>query len=135
MSHNPAYPDTDKTICLDFDGVIHNDDKGYHDGTIYGEPTEGCEQALREITEMGFDIIICSTKAREDRPLVDGKTGIELINEWLCEHDLCEYIDDVISVKPPAFIYVDDKGWHFDKNNASQAWSYLKNIIFARKIL
>ena len=34
--------DTEKSqLGLDFDGVIHKNSKGFHDGTIYDEPLEG----------------------------------------------------------------------------------------------
>ena len=34
--------ETDKlNLAIDFDGVIHNMDKGFHDGTCYGEPILG----------------------------------------------------------------------------------------------
>ncbi len=110
---NPAYPETETTICLDFDGVIHNDDKGYHDGTVYGNPVEGTYEALKEISKH-VNIIIQSTKARKDRPLVDGKTGVSLIWEWLNKWDLKQFIVDVVSEKPPAYKYVDDKGYNFN---------------------
>lgn len=113
MLNNPAYPDTEKTICLDFDGVIHNDDKGYHDGTVYGNPIEGTFKALEEISKH-VNIIIQSTKARKDRPAVDLKTGTHLIWEWLDKWNLKQFIVDVVSEKPPAYKYVDDKGYNFN---------------------
>ena len=33
--------DQSKNLGIDFDGVIHNDNLGFHDGTVYGEPIEG----------------------------------------------------------------------------------------------
>lgn len=112
--YNPAYPETENTICLDFDGVIHNDDKGYHDGTIYGEPIEGTKEALEEMTYYYKKIIICSVKARKDRPLINGMTGCEMIWKWLEKWNLRKYIDDVTAEKPPASKYVDDKGYFFN---------------------
>ena len=34
------------TIAIDFDGVIHKNSKGFHDGTIYDEPIEGVKKGL-----------------------------------------------------------------------------------------
>lgn len=111
MSNNPAYPDTDKTICLDFDGVIHDDCLGYHDGTVYGKPIEGSLDAIKEISEHGIKIIVCSTKARGDRPKINGWSGWGLIWLWLKKHKIAQHIDFVTAEKPPAFMYVDDKNW------------------------
>ena len=75
--------DENSVICIDFDGVIHKSSKGYHDGTIYDEPVIGTFEALKKIYESGFKIVISSCKCNPDRPLVNNKTGIELMWEWL----------------------------------------------------
>ena len=126
--HNPAYPDTDKTICLDFDGVIHDDNLGYHDGTVYGKPIEGAIDAIKEISEH-CKIVICSTKARDDRPRVDNKTGWGLIWRWLKDHNIGRYIDSVTAVKPPAFMYVDDKNWPAGKRFNKYVWMHLLDTL------
>ena len=114
MKHNPAYNTTDKTIAIDFDGVIHKNSLGYHDGTIYDNPIENTAQSLKYIKEiLGFNIIIFSTKARTDRPLIKGSTGTYLIWQWLKKHKLDLYINDVTAIKPPAAYYIDDKGITF----------------------
>ena len=38
-------------IAIDFDGVIHNHDKGYYDGTIYGNPMTGSYEALKKLSK------------------------------------------------------------------------------------
>ena len=41
-------------IAIDFDNVIHNNDKGFYDGTCYGEPMDG---AIESIQEVGVDVL------------------------------------------------------------------------------
>ena len=100
-------------IAIDFDGVIHLCSKGFHDGTIYDPPIEGSLEAVKEIASK-YTVVVYSAKARSDRPLVDGKTGIELIWEWLEQWNMKQYISDVVVNKPNALIYIDDKGLKFE---------------------
>ncbi len=53
----PGFEGDLKNIAIDFDGVIHTFDKGFHDGTCYGNPIEGSLEALREIAKE-YNIII-----------------------------------------------------------------------------
>ena len=101
------------TIVLDFDGVIHLNSKGFHDGTIYDDPLPGTEEALKQLHKK-YKIIIFTCKANPDRPLINGKTGIDLIWGWLNKHNLAQYISDITDKKPRASFYVDDKGIKFE---------------------
>jgi hypothetical protein len=105
-----------KVIALDFDGVIHNDSKGFFDGTIYGSPIEGTETALKYLSE-NYTILIFSCKSNPERPLINDKTGTELIWEWLDKWNFKQYISDVVWGKPNALIYIDDKGLRFSNWN------------------
>jgi ribonucleotide monophosphatase NagD (HAD superfamily) len=107
-----------KTIAIDFDGVIHSFELGYHDGTIYGTPIHGSIESIKKIAEK-YTIVIYTAKAKKDRPLVNGKTGTELVWEWLEKYDLAKYIKDVTAEKPRCVCYIDDKAIQF--NNWSQA--------------
>ena len=107
---------SEKVVAIDFDGVIHNDSKGYHDGTIYGEPLPYSLESLKELSKK-YTLKIYSCKSNPNRPLVDGKTGTELIWEWLEKHNVKDCIDDVVWGKPNAIIYIDDKGYKFENWN------------------
>ena len=107
---------SEKTIALDFDGVIHNDTKGFHDGTIYGTPIEGTKDALIELSK-SYKLVIYSCKSNPNRPLINNKTGTELIWEWLEQWDMKQYISDVVINKPNALLYIDDRGLKFESWN------------------
>lgn len=102
-------------LGLDFDGVIHKNSKGFHDGTIYDEPIDGALSSIKMLNEtLGYDLVIYTCKANPDRPLVNGKTGIELVWDWLEKHGVKNNIKDVTYIKPNAVAYVDDKGITFN---------------------
>lgn len=115
-----------KNIGIDFDGVIHKCSKGYYDGTIYDDPIDGSLESLKTIKEMGFNIIIYSCKSRSDRPSVNGKNGTEMIWEWLEKHDVKHLVSDVVSEKPRAICFIDDKGYRFE--------NWIDTIKFVEKI-
>lgn len=101
-----------KTISIDFDQVIHNDNLGWHDGTIYGEPIDGSLDAVRKLAEK-YTLVLFTAKAKPDRPLVDGKTGAELIWEWLEKHNIKDCFKEITAEKPRCLFYIDDKAIRF----------------------
>jgi phosphoheptose isomerase len=108
-----SYPDEQVNIGVDFDGVIHRCSKGYYDGTIYDEPILGSYDALKLLSEK-YTIILYTCKAKPDRGLVNGKTGTQLVWEWLEKHNMSKFISKVTSEKPRAVAYIDDKSIKFD---------------------
>ena len=107
-----SYPDETINLGIDFDGVIHKNSKGYHDGTIYDTPVDGIEDALKTLSEK-YTLICYTAKAKPDRGLVNGKTGTQLVWEWLKQHGLDKYISKVTAEKPRAVAYIDDKAFRF----------------------
>ena len=99
-------------IAIDFDGVIHTNSKGYHDGTVYDPPFPGTKEALKQLSQK-YKIIIFTCKVKPDRPLINGKSGKELIEEWLSKYNLLQYIYDITCEKPRAKYYIDDKAIYF----------------------
>lgn len=109
----PGMEKQEDNLAIDFDGVVHTFDRGWHDGTCYGEPIEGSIEAIKELSK-NYRIIIFTAKVKKDRPLVDGKTGLTLVNEWLDKHGLTSYVSEVTCEKPRAKYYIDDKAIRFE---------------------
>ena len=108
----PGHEKELNNLAIDFDGVIHTFDKGYHDGTCYGKPIKGSLEAIRKLSK-NFKIIIFSSKVKKDRPLVNGKTGMQLVKNWLKKHKVLNYITEITCEKPRAKYYIDDKAIEF----------------------
>ena len=103
----------ESTIAIDFDGVIHKNSKGFHDGSIYDGPVEGTREALK-ILSSKYNIVIYTCKDDYTRPLVNGKSGARLVWEWLEKHGLDKYIYSVTRMKPRAKYYIDDNAIRFE---------------------
>jgi phosphoheptose isomerase len=119
-----SYPDEKINLGIDFDGVIHKNSKGFYDGTVYDDPIEGTEEALKELSSK-YTLICYTAKAKPDRMLINGKTGTQLVWEWLKKHKFDKYISKVTSEKPRAVAYIDDKAVRF--NNWESCLTQLKD--------
>ena len=56
-----------KTIGIDFDGVIHRYSKGWQNGEIYDEPVENAIESLNALLKAGYRVFIFS--ARQPRQI------------------------------------------------------------------
>ena len=93
-----------KTIAIDFDGVIHEYSLGWGNGSIYDQPMPGTFAALQALKEKGYKIVVFSTRAKEQK---------DDITTWLKCFDLAQYVDEVTHEKPRAFAYIDDRAIRF----------------------
>ncbi len=111
----PGYEMQNNNLAVDFDGVLHNFDKGWYDGTCYGDPIPGSLDAIKSLSKK-YNIIIFTSKCLPDRPLVDGFDGYSLVINWLSKHGFLNYIKEVTCIKPRAKYYIDDKAIKYDNN-------------------
>ena len=108
----PGFEAEIKNLAIDFDGVLHDNNKGFYDGTCYGNMIQGTYEALSSLSKK-YNIIIYTAKAKPSRPLVTGKTGVELVWDWLETNNLSIFVMEVTAEKPRAVAYIDDKAIHF----------------------
>ena len=94
----------DKTICLDFDGVI-NDYKGWRNegfDVILDKPFPDAREAIQTLRDLGYVVYVHSTRCAH-------RGGRECIQVWLDKHGIV--VDDVTHNKPLASVYIDDRGY------------------------
>lgn len=97
-----------KTVVFDFDGVIHSYTSGWQgEGNVPDPPVQGIREALKEIHDAGYEVVVVSTRCATIR-------GHGAIEAWLYDNGLREYIDKVCKEKPPAIAYIDDRAICFD---------------------
>jgi hypothetical protein len=104
---SPGPPDilpARRTLCLDFDGVIHSYTSGWcGEDVIPDPPIHGTRAAIERLRKT-FRVLVHSARCRT----AEGRTAIE---NWLKHHHI--EVDEVVEHKPPAFAYVDDRAIPF----------------------
>lgn len=93
-----------QTIAVDFDGVIHAYSKGWADGTIYDPPIAGAMDALLNLMNRGYKIVIFSARPAE------------LIRPWMELHWTFKMypMPEITNIKPAAIAYIDDRAVKFN---------------------
>jgi hypothetical protein len=96
-----------KIVVFDFDGVIHRYDSRWSGaGIISDGPVEGIREAIDEIRKE-YEVFVVSSRCTET-------IGIASIKKWLDKYGIV--VDGVVSEKPPAIVYIDDRAITFDGN-------------------
>ena len=99
MSYTP-------TIVFDFDGVIHSYTSGWKGvANIPDPPVPGIREAIAEIRDAGYRVVVVSTRCSE-------RDGLMAIHKFMDENNIL--VDDISAHKPPALVYIDDRALCFD---------------------
>ena len=119
-----------KTVVFDFDGVIHRGYKGWKDGSIYGDIDPILVNYIDYLLEQGWYVCVSSNRPAEDivkymnKPKT--KKRLNLQHSWVVydkEKDGLYWnkrgIVGVTNWKPVGVIYVDDRGFRWDKTNTT----------------
>jgi hypothetical protein len=98
-------PLAQRTLCIDFDGVLHTYSRGWHDGTLYDPPIPGAIAALWALREAGYVLVVHTTRCADP-------SQTQLIRDWL-ERYGAPVIWKVTHEKLPALAYIDDRAVRF----------------------
>ena len=99
-----------KTICVDFDGVLHSYTSGWQGADVVSDdPVDGAMEWLCDLLNYGFDVCIYSSRSGQEG-------GIQAMQEWLCAHGMALYIHELRFPveKPPAHLTIDDRAICFE---------------------
>lgn len=64
-----------QTIAVDFDGVLHSYDKGWHDGSIYGDWLPGAVTALSQLMRQHAVFIHTTRNPRQVARWIERQSG------------------------------------------------------------
>lgn len=118
-----------KSICFDFDGVIHAYREGWRDGSIYDQPVPGVLDCIRGLMAQWQPVVICScrnpARIREWMGIhAPDITTISLMSDsrlgdWDNEPLFWRNHKVVLvtRLKPCSSIYIDDNALEFTDND------------------
>lgn len=119
VEKSAPFTDNDRlTLCLDFDGVIHDYKHGWQRGEIYGEVVPGFFNFAREANKR-FKLVIYSSRSKTAKGRRDMQMWLaEKLLMWqMATHsglDLNPSDFHFAHEKPAAFITLDDRALTFD---------------------
>jgi len=94
-------------IVFDFDGVINSYISGWKGiDNIPDPPVEGIKEAIDELRKDYF-VIVASSRCSDNK-------GLSAILKYLEDYNI--KVDKVTTGKPPAMVYIDDRGLKFNGN-------------------
>jgi len=93
-----------RTVCLDFDGVIHSYRSGWCGADVIPDPPiHGTREAIARLRK-SYRVVVHSSRCHT-------LAGRNAIAHWLAKHGI--EVDEICEHKPPAVMYVDDRAIPF----------------------
>jgi hypothetical protein len=96
-----------RTVCLDFDGVLHSYRSGWCGAEIIPDPPIHATREAVARLRQHYRVVVHSARCHTD-------AGRQAVKSWLQKHDI--QVDEVCEHKPPALVYVDDRAIRFRGN-------------------
>ena len=127
-----------KTIVFDFDGVIHQKYNGYKDGSIYGTINYELLNYIKELLKDYYIVISSNRPAKQIVDYMNNNTDLdfEIFNKD--DKNLYWEKNNIIGVtnqKAIGILYIDDRGFRYDKNrNAKYNIENIKAVLENKNI-
>lgn len=127
-----------KTIVFDFDGVIHTGYNGWKDGSIYGKINNELLDYIKQLMKDYF-IVISSNRPAEQivAKLSEERKDMQFeVFKKDLDKNMYWNKDNVIGVtneKAVGILYIDDRGFRYDKEKDTYENIYNINKILGRK--
>jgi hypothetical protein len=103
------------TLCIDFDGVIHDYRDGWQDGAITGDVVPGFFEWAEAAAEH-FQLVVYSSRSKE--PDLDAAMRAWIVvkqEEWAEDKNIVGPTTFTFTAeKPAAFLTIDDRAIRFD---------------------
>jgi hypothetical protein len=100
-------------VAIDFDGVIHEYSRGWHDGTTYDDPTDGAFDAIRDFMAERRPVVVFTARATwaVAEWFAVHAPDLRLHVDHLCTIEFWEHTDSVLITnrKVVAKHYIDDR--------------------------
>lgn len=103
-----------QTVVVDIDGVIadstgYDDDRSWEEKYRQAKVLPGAHKGLRQLKQVGFTVLLFTARWAMD---------YEATEDWLTQHGFHQgyHYDRLEFGKPPAVLYVDDRGFRFNGN-------------------
>lgn len=110
---------TPVTVCIDFDGVIHSYTSGWQGMETIGDPpVDGAFAAIEQYLLSGLRVAVFSSRSCAEE-------GIAAMRNWFLRSGMGEAVFEFLEFpfhKPPALLYIDDRGFHFKGKFPSAAY-------------
>lgn len=112
-----------QTVAVDFDGVLHSYDKGWHDGSVYGDRKPGAVAALSQLTQQYAVFIHTTRNAKQVARWIERTSGYAFEctthppRTWYGQRKPFWNTQGLLLVtdrKYPAIAYIDDRAVRFE---------------------
>lgn len=122
-----------QTVGVDFDGVIHTYEKGWQDGTIYGEPMPGAFDALERLQKK-YAVFIHTTR---DADQVAQWMVVKSLGRFVCRTQQEEgpwytwsYANGILTNEEPHAM-----GWSQIRGTPDKFWSDQEHLLISHRKL